>query len=255
MKSDLRSLVGALAAQHDELATLLAPLDESGWSRPTRCEGWSVSDVVLHLSQTDELAVASAADRFAEVSAQMFGDSTASSVDDAADRMVARQRGPAGAEIFQRWQAGTVALRQALLAIDPDSLRRLSWVAGTLSVRTLVATRISECWIHTGDVAAAIGQPLAPTDRLWHIARLAWRTIPYAFGRAGRELTGPVTFELTGPSGEPWTFASDNAVTVVRGTAEDLCNVAGRRALPSEVALRAEGPDAEAVLDLVRTYA
>jgi uncharacterized protein (TIGR03084 family) len=140
-----------------------------------------------------------------------------------------------------------------LRTADPHA--RLRWVAGELSVRTLTVTRISECWIHTGDVADALGLPLPPTDRLWHIARLAWRTVPYAFTRAGKTLTGPVTFELTGPTGDPWHFESEGAVTVVRGTAEDLCNVAGRRALPAEVGLHAEGADADDVLDLVRTFA
>ena len=36
----------ALAAQHAELATILEPLDEDAWQRPSRCEGWSVADAV-----------------------------------------------------------------------------------------------------------------------------------------------------------------------------------------------------------------
>lgn len=256
MDTDLPSLVSALAAQHDELTAFLAPLDKAGWAKPTRCAGWDVSDVVLHMSQTDELAVASAAGEFAAAASRLMGDAAvtgAGTVDDLVGRLVAHGRGPSGAEIFRRWQDNAAALRQALVAADPHA--RLTWVAGQLSVRTLAVTRISECWIHTGDVAGALGKPLAPSDRLWHIARLAWRTIPYAFTRAGRTLTGPVTFELTGPDGDAWTFESEGALTVVRGTALDLCNVAGRRALPSEVDLHAEGPDADAVLDLVRTFA
>ncbi len=73
----------------------------------------------------------------------------------------------------------------------PPSLReirieRVTWVSGQLSLHTLTATRLSEAWIHTGDIASALGVDLAPTDRLRHIARLAWRTLPYAFDRAGR---------------------------------------------------------------------
>lgn len=56
----MRQIVACLAAQHDELDTLLSGLDDAGWTRPTRCPGWTVADVVLHLAQTDELAVASA---------------------------------------------------------------------------------------------------------------------------------------------------------------------------------------------------
>jgi hypothetical protein len=44
-------------------------------------------------------------------------------------------------------------------------------------------------------------------------------------------------------------------VTVVRGGAVDLCRVASRRVPASETSLRATGPDGDAVLELVRTWA
>jgi hypothetical protein len=88
------------------------------------------------------------------------------------------------------------------------------------------------------------------------VARLAWRTLPYAFTQAGRQLTGPVAFELRGPSGNDWSFGTDDSpVTVVRGEGIDLCEVAARRVDPGDTTLVGEGPDADAVLELVRTYA
>ena len=248
-------ILADLAAQHAELASLLADLDDAGWQRPTRCEGWNVVDVVLHLSQTDEMALASAQGRFHEGLERLAGRlGPAESVDDGAGLMVAAQRGEPGAVVRDRWAAGAEALREALGACAPNA--RLTWVAGELSARTLATTRLAECWIHTGDVADALGRPQEPSDRLRHIARLAWRTLPYAFRRAGRELSGPVAFELEGPSGDSWTFVPDaEPVTVVRGPGVDLCHVAARRTAPEATALRAEGPDARAVLELVRTYA
>src|SRR5207248_126415 len=122
--------------------------------------------------------------------------------------------------------------------------------------RTLATTRLAETWIHTGDVGFAFGAPPSATDRLWHVARLAWRTVPYAFARAGRELAGPVAFELRAPSGDAWDFVPDSPPrTVVRGNALDLCLVAARRVDPGETSLGAEGPDGTGVLELIRTYA
>jgi hypothetical protein len=61
---------------------------------------------------------------------------------------------------------------------------------------------------------------------------------------------------LTGPDGETWDFAPDGpAPTVVTGPADELCAVAARRVDPETTSLRAEGPDAQAVLALIRTYA
>ena len=128
-------------------------------------------------------------------------------VDEGADQMVANERGRPGAEVGERWRTGAARLREVLAAGDPHT--RVDWVAGQLSLRTLATTRLAECWIHTGDVADALGLPPSETDRLEAIARLAWRTLPYAFGRAGKELHGPVAFELTGPAGVEWRFTPD----------------------------------------------
>ena len=248
-------IISALAAQQAELHALVEPLDEAGWERPSRCDGWTVADVLIHLAQTDELAIASLDDRFDdELGAMAEGLELVSDVDAGAGALVAAQRGAAGAEILSRWSAAAAGVRQRLDESDPS--RRVRWVAGLLSCRTLAATRLSECWIHTGDVGVSVGGVPAPTDRLEHVARLAWRTLPYAFARADRELTGGVAFELTAPSGAHWSFRpQQRAATVISGAAADLCAVAGQRLHADATALRGEGPDAIAVLELVRTFA
>lgn len=245
----------ALAEQQAELGAILDGLDAAAWGRPTRCEGWDIGDVVLHLAQTDELASGSAEGRYEEVMAGLAaGLPPAGSVDDGVAAMVRRQRDMPPAAIHRRWVVSADALVTALGTGDLS--RRVQWVVGELSARTLATTRIAETWIHTGDVADALGIGLAGTDRLRLIARLAWRTLPYAFSSAGQQLEGPVAFRLTSPGGEAWEFLPDEpAVTTISGPAWELCSVAGRRLPASATSLRGEGPDAEAVLALVRTYA
>jgi len=247
--------VAALAEQQAELRDLLAGLGSAQWQKPTRCEGWDVKDVVLHVAQTNEMALASLEGRFDEfLTAAGRGLAPAADVDEGAARMVERERGMTNEEVRTRYSNGASELLGRFESSDPHA--RVQWVAGQLTVRTLSTTRLAETWIHTGDVAEAVGVSLPPADRLRHIARLAWRTLPYAFERAGRSLSGPVAFELVGPSGELWTFRSDEpAVTTIRGDGVELCNVAARRVSPAETALVGEGRDASAVLDLVRTYA
>lgn len=243
----------ALSQQHRELADLLHGLPADSWSTPTRCDGWDVSDVVMHLAQTDEMAVASLEDRFGEFIAARAGGG-ASSIDEGAELMVQRERGVPVPSLVSRWSAGADRLDSLFAAADPH--RRVTWVAGSLSVQTLAATRLTECWIHTGDIAAAVGASPVPDGRLFHIARLAWRTLPYAFAREGMELSGPVGFVLSGPGGEEWSFVGDDQpATMVRGDALELCLVAGRRLDPGDTSLIAYGADGEAVLALVRTYA
>ncbi len=251
MTSDL---LQDLAGQHAELWSLLDPLDEPAWHRASPCAGWDVADVVLHLHQTDELARASLRDELAPDIAEFMRAGGDSSVDDAAAASVAHARGGTGTEIGVQWHESAQRLRSAFDGVDPSA--RLQWVVGRLSARTLAATRLAECWIHSGDVAIALGVEITPTERLRHVARLAWRTLPYAFARSGAELAGPVGFELIGPSGARWDLGLDDSpLTVVSGSGVELCEVAGRRRDPAATTLRATGPDSEAVLRLVRTYA
>jgi uncharacterized protein (TIGR03084 family) len=251
----IREVVDLLAEQHAELEGLLAGRDDAEWRRPTPCEGWTVADVVLHLAQTDEFAIASAEHRLPPVEERdewVIGNGN--TVDDAAGDMVAAERDQPTAAIHERWRSGAERLRAALRAVGPHE--RVNWVVGDFSVRTLTTTRLAETWIHTGDVAHAFGVEPQADDRLWHIARLAWRTLPYAFSRAGRELRGPVAFALDAPGEGRWDLVpSAEPATSVHGPALDLCLVAARRLDPADSTLRAEGTDADAVLELVRTYA
>ena len=248
-------IVAALAAQQDDLEAIVAPLDDQGWRTPSRCPGWTVADVVLHLAQTDEMAIASLDGRLAaalDTAAATGGD--AADVDAAAAVMVESERGQPPAAVLDRWRSGAHTLRRALDAHAPGE--RVRWVVGELTARTLATTRLAETWIHTGDVAEPLGHEVVADDRLWHIARLAWRTLPYAFARAGRTLAGPVAFSLAAPGGDTWHFVPDEpAVTTIEGSALDLCTVAGQRADAADTDLQGEGPDAAAVLELVRTFA
>lgn len=242
----------ALAEQHAELDGILAELDDKDWATPTpACPGWTVADVVLHMAQTDEAAAAAAQgqfSRFVTDAAEQRGE-----VDNAADAAVERDRATPPADIYARWQAAARSSREALNACDPSE--RVHWVAGEMAVRTLTTTRLSECWIHTGDVVEAIGGQREPSERLWHLARLAWRTIPYAFEREGEPAPGPVAVALDAPDGSTWTLGDDDAPNQVSGPALDFVLVAARRREPAQTALKAEGPDADGILRLVRTYA
>jgi uncharacterized protein (TIGR03084 family) len=249
-------IVDALAEQNAELADLVSGRSEDEAHRPSACAGWSIADVVLHLAQTNEFAQASVEGRVPGFVTSVVhgGAKEVNNVDEVANLSVAAERDQPWAKVHDRWQESVSSMQDAFRAADPHA--RVTWVAGEMAARTLATTRLAETWIHTGDVAFGFGVTLVPADRLRHIARLAWRTLPYAFTSAGRELNGPVAFELTGPAGDGWDFGADSgALTVIRGPAVDLCFVASRRVSPGDTALTGDGPDAAAVLELVRTWA
>jgi uncharacterized protein (TIGR03084 family) len=244
----------ALAEQHAELRGILESLTPDEWNVPSSCAGWTVSDVVLHLAQTDEIAVASLDGMMEQIFVRLADEHPGENVDDLAAAAVARERGAEPADVLARWIEWADTVRARFAETDPS--HRVRWVAGQMAARTLATTRLAECWIHTGDIADPLGIVRVPGERLQLIARLAWRTVPYSFARAGRKLSGPVAFELTGPLGVRWDFVPDGEpLTTIRGDADDLCAVASRRVGPESTSLTGEGPDAEAVLELVRTWA
>ncbi|MDD9369735.1 MAG: maleylpyruvate isomerase N-terminal domain-containing protein, partial [Acidimicrobiales bacterium] len=124
-------VVAALAAQQDELTSIVSPLDETAWLHPSRCDGWSVADVVLHLAQTNEMAVASLQGRFGDklgVLAAGTDPDAAPSVNEGAAVLVANERGQDVAAVLSRWQESANTLRFELSETDPR--RRVVWVAG-----------------------------------------------------------------------------------------------------------------------------
>jgi uncharacterized protein (TIGR03084 family) len=207
-----------------------------------------VRDVVLHLAQTEEAVVASIEQRPAPIPVE-----GASNVDEAMEQWVRKERDTTP-DVRARWNEARRAALQGLRSADPE--QSLQWAAAPLKPRTLATTRLSEHWIHTMDIADPLGIDNPDTDDLHHIAWLAWRTIPYAFMRAGRDDAPTVRAELVAPNGETVTFGTDDATCVVRGTMGEFCRVAARRLSPEDAAnLTAEGERAAEVLELVRTYA
>jgi uncharacterized protein (TIGR03084 family) len=253
----MNDVIEALLEQDQELLSMVTELTEDQLALPSACTGWSVADVLLHLAQTNEMAAASARGQLAGVAGgRADSDSPVrADVEDIVGDAVERERGASGQDILARWVTSADDMVDALEACDPAA--RVLWVVGDMAPRTLATTRLAETWIHTGDVCIGLGIGQPQSDRIWHIARLVHRTLPYSFLRAGCEPTGEVRFELTSPIDERavWYFGEDNAETVITGAAVDLCHVAGQRANAKETSLHGAGPDAATVLRIMRTFA
>ncbi|MQY08607.1 maleylpyruvate isomerase family mycothiol-dependent enzyme [Actinomadura macrotermitis] len=234
-----------LAAEYERLDGVLAGLAPGQWDAPSAAAGWTVCDVVLHLTQSEEMVVLSAGGRDGA-----FAREEGVPLDELMDGRVRQERGASGAEVLARWRDARTASVAALRAC-PDGAR-LSWAAVPLSPRTLAATRMAEHWAHALDITGPLGIGYPDTARLRHIARLAQRTLPYAFKVAGVP-GGPVRCELTGPGGEEWRFGDGESV--IRGSAAEFCRVGARRLRPEDTSLAAEGPYAKAALQVMRNYA
>jgi len=252
----VEEVLAAFAAETAGLDSFLAGLSADDWLHPSACDGWSTSDVVLHLAQSEEGVIATFDHGDASLPLIPYADEAGAGGDGAVDAIVdaavmaERPDDPAAA--LDRWRVAHAGVMERFRKADGSD--RLSWISVPLSAHTLAATRLSEHWIHGMDIREPLGEPAPDSDRLRFIARLAWRTLPYAFAFADEEAP-PVALRLVGPSGDAWVFGDDDATVTVTGPAGDWCRLAARRLRPHETSLVAEGPDAKRVLELARTYA
>jgi uncharacterized protein (TIGR03084 family) len=239
-----------LEAEQDRLESILGALDAASWANASAAPGWSVTDVVLHLAQSEELVVATIAaggDDFTDGGWRQAGES----IDAVMDRLVGAER-DAPEAVFERWRQARRAAVGALRACEPG--RMVRWAAAPLKPATLATTRLAEHWAHGLDVTEPLGIAFPDTTRLRHVAWLGHATLPYAFALAG-EPPGDVFCELDGPDGSVWSFGDPAAESSIRGPAGEFCRVGARRLRPEDTRLVTDGPSGAAALSVLRNYA
>jgi uncharacterized protein (TIGR03084 family) len=261
-----------LEAEQDRLADILAGLSGAQWATASLAPGWTVRDVVLHLAQGEEMALArlSGAPNPAAQPQQARDGRTVEQI--MAALVEADPATPA--EALRRWQQARGPAMDLLRAADPQ--RRIEWAAAPLKPAALATTRLAEHWTHGLDVNGPLGIDFPDTARLRHVAWLAHRMLPYAYGLAGQP-AAEIRAELTAPDGTTtWEFGPPDAASAITGDAGLFCRVAAQRLAPAQAAepaepaeaaeaaqsagatgagLRTSGPDGARALALIRTYA
>ncbi|MCE1178405.1 MAG: TIGR03084 family metal-binding protein [Micrococcales bacterium] len=243
--------VQAFLDESADLDALVAPLDDAGWRTDTPAAGWTIAHQIAHLAWTDEVALAAATDHaaFAAVGEQAMKDPLGF-VDAEAERLSQQPY----AALLASWRERREALGAALRDADPAT--KLPWFGPPMSPRSMATARLMETWAHGQDVADALGVRREPTDRLRDIAHLGVRTRNFAY--AINELAPPAEefrIELTGPSGDLWTWGPEDAAERVTGPAEDFCLVVAQRREAEDTALVAEGEEAARWLTFAQVFA
>lgn len=244
-------LVDDLQAESDALDGLVGSLPAGQWALPTPAPGWTIAHQIGHLLWTDRVALTSIRDEaaFRELVAGAQ-PRIATFVDDAAEEASAA----APEDLLADWRRTRRELHAALRTV-PDG-RKLLWFGPPMSAPSMATARLMETWAHGLDVADALGVTPAPTARLKSIAHLGVRTRDFAFTVHG--LTPPAEpfrVELTAPDGSLWAWGPADAAQQVSGPAVDFCYLVTQRRPRAELALTAEGPDAEKWLTIAQAFA
>jgi uncharacterized protein (TIGR03084 family) len=247
----MKEICTDLANECEELDAVVAPLDDAGWNVMTPAEGWTVKDQIRHLVYYDERALLAVTEpaAFEQHLADIAGDP-------AGHRETLEKAGRelAVGELLNRWRQGRRALLDALIPLDRKA--RLKWYGPPMSALSFATARLMEVWAHGQDVADALGIERVPTDRLRHIAHLGVATFGWSFVNRGMKIPdSPVRVEITSPSGELWTWGTEKAADMVRGSAEDFCLVVVQRRNPADTRLEINGPVARQWMSIAQTYA
>ncbi|MGW1027369.1 TIGR03084 family metal-binding protein [Streptomyces sp. NPDC002577] len=251
--SEPAAVLDDLRAEGDELDRLVGGLSGQKWAWMTPAPRWTIAHQIAHLEWTDRMAVLAVTDPdgFAgEVAKALAAPDTF--VDQAAEAGA----GLPHTELLARWRAGREELQLALRAAPPGE--RFPWYGPPMSAASMATGRLMETWAHGQDIVDGLGRTRRPTARLRHVARIGVRARDFAFAVRGLAAPGEeFRVELTAPdeSGELWTYGPEDAVQRVTGPALDFCLLVTQRAHRADLAVRAEGPDADRWLDIAQAFA
>lgn len=238
-----------LRAEGEELERLVAGLSPAEWRTATPAAGWSIAHQIGHLAWTDEVALLAATDASAfqmEVEKALAEPHTF--VDQAAQRLADRP------DLAAHWRETRAALADALKRTSPGV--KLPWFGPPMSPTSMATARLMETWAHGQDVADTLGVQRKPTARLRNVAHLGVRTRDFACVINGRTAPeDPFYVELTGPSGELWSWGPPEAAQRVTGPALDFCLLVTQRRHRADLALRAVGEQADSWLDFAQAFA
>ncbi|WP_299535294.1 TIGR03084 family metal-binding protein [uncultured Streptomyces sp.] len=250
--SDADAVIDDLRDEGEELDALVAGLTDDRWAAATPAPGWTVGHQIAHLTWTDEVALAAATDPdafAAEVGRALAAPDTF--VDTAAAAIL---DGARPAALLARWRDGRHRLGEALRSAPPGT--RLPWYGPPMSVPSMASARLMETWAHGQDVADALGAVREPTGRLRHVARIGYRARDYAYLVHGLPAPGePFRVELRTGGGDLLGYGPEDAAQRVTGPLLDFCLLVTRRAHRDDLALTAEGADADRWLDIAQAFA
>ena len=246
MPPDLAPLLDDLRAEQADLRRIVETADLDA---ATPAQGWDVRDAVAHLAGTDVEAL-KAATRPEQFVAEL--PQVAQDIDGFLTGQLTARRGLTREQLLADWQAGFDAMVEAFAGVPAGT--KVPWYGPPMSPASFATARLMEYWAHGQDVADGIGVQREPTGRLRHVCHLGVRTRGFAYVNRGlAPPEAPVSVALAAPDGSTWTFGEGEQR--VTGPALDFCLLVTQRRHRDDLALVAEGPDADRWLDVAQCFA
>jgi uncharacterized protein (TIGR03083 family) len=187
-----------LLRQRRRLAALLAELDDAEWAAPSRCEAWSVQDVVSHLVTTNQFwaFAVGAARAGAPTRVLATFDPVASPAE-----MVAAVRSQGPADVLAQFVEGVDALAAAVEGLDADGWAMPGEAPpGHVPLSAVALHALWDSWVHERDILLPLGRPPVdePDEIIGSLAYAAALSPAFGVGR-GSTRRGAVDLAVTDP--------------------------------------------------------
>jgi uncharacterized protein (TIGR03083 family) len=161
-----------VARQRRRLEALLAELDDEEWRSPSRCDGWSVQDVVAHLVGVNAFWEASVAVGLAGSPSRVLA-----AFDPAAHPplMIEPMRALGPQEVLDQLVQSDDGFLEALARLDDAGWSTTAESpAGHVEIRYLAQHALWDGWIHERDIALPLGRiPVREPDEIASCLRYA----------------------------------------------------------------------------------
>lgn len=185
--------------QRLRMEAMLTGLTEDQWSMPSRCDGWTVRDVVAHLGGVNSFWSASIrAGLSGTPSRWLVGFDPA----DTPAEMVGALSDVASTTVFERFVASNDELLGLFAELSVEQWEMMSESpAGHVPIRLLAHHALWDSWVHERDIALPLGiAPGAEADEIRSVLQYAAVIGPALGLILGRtEVTGFLAIEATDP--------------------------------------------------------
>ena len=222
----------ALLRQRRRLAEALATLDDEQWAAPSRCEGWTVRDVIAHLVGANQYwAVSMAAGLAGEPTRYLTAfDPVATPA-----AMVDGMQALTPAEVLGQFVESTDSMASAIDGIDEEAWETTAESPpGHVALHVVARHALWDSWTHERDVLLPLGMaPDEEPDEVVPCLEYAAAIGPALLATQGSTRTGALVLD-----------ASDPDVRVVVEAGE---TVTVRRGDPPRGAVALQGPAVELI--------
>jgi uncharacterized protein (TIGR03083 family) len=178
---------------------MLESLSDGDWGAASRCDGWTVQDVVSHLIGVNGFWRASVVAGLAGAPTRVlagFDPATTPAL------MVAAMGELTPPQVLDQFVASNDALFEVIGELDAAGWGTLAESpAGHVPIRVIAHHALWDCWVHERDIALPLGlNPPAELDEVRSCLRFAAALSPAFAISAGHELTGVFAVDAGDPA-------------------------------------------------------